>query len=143
MEKYLFCPIVEPGKKWSRQHKGLWLNNLLVELWYCTLSIASLLRHVTSNLAYLHNGCNISLKLYLHICLAAFSKDIYEYECFMSKRLNVRPSGRVCEAHYAAWHCDWSSMLSAMGCLTNQNVKQQRYHTREETRCFRLWSQTW
>ena len=64
-------------KKWCRQHKGLWLNNLLVELWYCTLSIASLLRHVTSNLAYLHNWWTISLKLNLLISSARFSKDIF------------------------------------------------------------------
>ena len=59
------------SNKWCRQHKGLWLNNLLVELWYCTLS---LLRHFTSNLAYLHNWCTISLKLNLHISSARFSK---------------------------------------------------------------------
>ena len=62
------------SNKWCRQHKGLWLNNLLVELWYCTLS---LLRHVTSNLAYLHNWWTISLKLNLHISSARFSKDIF------------------------------------------------------------------
>ena len=104
-KKSYFCPIVKLGsKKWCRQHKGLWLNNLLVELWYCT---SSLLRHVTSNLAYFNNWWTIFLKLNLHISWARFSKDIFWHFNLCSRNESSEKTLFKCEFIFLwtpIWH---------------------------------------